>query len=218
MADGSAFRLGSFSFLYKIFGRPYSHWRHTICTPAGLISFKANGTLTICADCSIDVSHKGPAGGASQGRRPCRRSEERGPNGGGVGGGRGGGGCHQGGRSSHGAGGGGGSFRTSGSRGTGDRMRQEPFNEISAYAGRTYGSGSPFWQAVPPMGSGGGAGGLGHLGGAPIGAPGSGGRGGGAIQIAAAHVTNEGTMEAAGRCCVLHAIVLRGFQVFKRVL
>ena len=60
------------------------------------------------------------------------------------------------------------------------------------------------------MGSGGGAGGLGHIGGLPYAAPGAGGRGGGAIQIAAAHVVNDGTMEAAGRCHALHVVAVCG--------
>ena len=163
----------------------------------GIVAFKARGTVSICANCLINVTSKGHPGGVTQGLRPPARTSERANRGGGLGGGRGGCGGDCNGVGAHGAGGGGASFRTVGARGTPDILRQH--NEFSATPGQVHPPMSLYFSGDPSMGSGGGGGGLGHRGGPPQAAPGSGGAGGGAIQIAAMRLNNLGTLLANGQ-------------------
>jgi hypothetical protein len=175
--------------------RPYNAARDGY--KGGIVAFKALGTVSICANCMINVTAKGFPGGVTQGRRTPRFTSERGNSGAGPGAGRGGCGGDCNGVSAHGAGGGGASFRTVGTVGTPDRMRQ--WGENSATPGAMYPPNSLFFSGDPSMGSGGGAGGLGHRGYPPQARPGSGGAGGGAIQISATRMNNLGTLEANGQ-------------------
>eukprot|EP00040_Diaphanoeca_grandis_P002512 m.21976 g.21976 ORF g.21976 m.21976 type:complete len:941 (-) comp13634_c0_seq1:213-3035(-) len=163
----------------------------------GIIAFKA-AVLIITKGSRIDVSAAGHPGGASAGLA-LPSTNARSKSGGGDGGGVGGCGGNCNGISAHGAGGGGGSFRTKGTMGTPDRMRQLQYSEFSAVAGSVYKTDSLYWEASPKMGSGGGAGGQGHPGSKPGAAPGAGGRGGGVIQIAAGTINNLGEMRANGQ-------------------
>lgn len=164
----------------------------------GIIVFKATGTVTVCSNCNISATAKGYPGGKTPGRRAPRRTSERSDPGKGPGAGRGGcgGDCNN--VVAHGSGGGGGSFATRGTVGIPDRRRQTRYNEYSATPGNIYNPDTLYFSLDPKMGSGGGAGGLGHRNAVPLGAPGSGGAGGGAIQIAAQRIINEGVIEANG--------------------
>ncbi|EDQ85185.1 uncharacterized protein MONBRDRAFT_29468 [Monosiga brevicollis MX1] len=161
-------------------------------TTGGVIMFYVSSLLSICETCSIDASALGWSGGAAiYGSSGYGDNVRNGP-GLGPGGGRGGVGGFSG---WHGSGGGGGSFAVAGQLGTPDVQRN--INDKSAVAGKTYGVESgPFWSR-PVMGSGGGAGGPGHPSTSAC-APKPGGHGGGAIQIAAQQIQNNGIIRANG--------------------